>query len=144
MNDSLVNCCKRMGAFLLAALLAAPLFLNGAEQGKEKKGGAEEAKNEQQRTEAIKKVCRALGIGPGDAIADIGCGGGVDTVTFAGVVGPAGKVYAEEIAPGALTNPPTLRRWPGRSACWSPSPDSMVTTGVPRSLPPPCAMPAWK
>lgn len=104
MNDSLMNCCKRMGAFLLAALLAAPLFLNGAEQGKEKKGGAEEAKNEQQRTEAIKKVCRALGIGPGDAIADIGCGGGVDTVTFAGVVGPAGKVYAEEIAPGALTN----------------------------------------
>lgn len=104
MNDSLVNCCKRMGAFLLAALLAAPLFLNGAEQGKEKNGGAEEAKNEQQRTEAIKKVCRALGIGPGDAIADIGCGGGVDTVTFAGVVGPAGKVYAEEIAPGALTN----------------------------------------
>ena len=104
MNNSLVNRSKRIGAFLLAALLAAPGFLNGAEQGKGKKGCAEAAKEEQQRAEAIRKVCRAAGIGPGNAIADIGCGGGVDTVTFASVVGPTGKVYAEEIASDSLTN----------------------------------------
>ena len=104
MNHSLVKHSERLGAFLLATVLAAPSLLNGAEPGEGKKGRAEEAKNEQQRTEAIKKVCRAVGIGPGNAIADIGCGEGVDTVTFASVVGPAGKVYAEEISPGALTN----------------------------------------
>jgi ubiquinone/menaquinone biosynthesis C-methylase UbiE len=104
MNNSLVNRSKRIGALLLAALLAAPGFLNGAEEGQGKRECAEAAKNEQQRAEAIKKVCRAVGIGPGNAVADIGCGEGVDTVTFAAVVGPTGKVYAEEIAPAALTN----------------------------------------
>lgn len=104
MNDFLANCSKPVATLLLAALVAAPGFLNGAEESKEKKGRAEAAKSEQQRAEAIKKVCRAAGIGPGSAVADIGCGGGVDTVTFASVVGPTGKVYAEEIAPGALTN----------------------------------------
>ena len=104
MNNALMNRSKRVGAFLLAALLVAPGFLKAAEEGKGKEACAEEAKNEQQRAEAIRKVCRALGIGPGNAVADIGCGEGVDTVTFASVVGPRGKVYAEEIAPGALTN----------------------------------------
>jgi hypothetical protein len=33
MNNSLVSRSKRIGAFLLAALLAAPGFLNGAEEG---------------------------------------------------------------------------------------------------------------
>ena len=104
MNNSLVNHSKRIGALLLAALLVAPGFSNGAEQSNGNKGDAEAEKNEQQRAEAIRKVCRAAGIGPGKAVADIGCGEGVDTVTFASVVGPTGKVYAEEIAPGALTN----------------------------------------
>lgn len=104
MNNSLVNRSKRIGALLLVALLAAPGFLNGAEEGQGERQCAEAAKNEQQRAEAIKKVCRAVGIGPGNAVADIGCGEGMDTVTFAAVVGPTGKVYAEEIAPAALTN----------------------------------------
>ena len=99
-----MNRAARIGAFLLAALLLAPGITHGAQEGKRKKGGADDAKAEQQRAEAIRKVCSALGVGPGDAVADIGCGGGADTVTFASVVGPTGKVYAEEIAPGALTN----------------------------------------
>jgi predicted methyltransferase len=40
-----------------------------------------------------------LKIGPGAKIADIGAGSGVDTWTFAEVVGPTGTVYAEEITP---------------------------------------------
>lgn len=100
----LAGCCKWIGTFLLAALLAAPGLMNGAQSGKGKKGDAESAIAEQRRAEAIQKVCSALGVGPGDAIADIGCGGGADTVTFASVVGPSGKVYAEEIVPGVLTN----------------------------------------
>jgi SAM-dependent methyltransferase len=104
MNSPLVSRPKRIGAFLLAAFLVAPGFIRAAEEGNAKKAGAEEAKKEQQRAEAIRKVCRAVGIGPGNAVADIGCGEGVDTVTFASVVGPTGKVYAEEISPSALTN----------------------------------------
>src|SRR5208282_782392 len=104
MNSPLVSRPKRIGAFLLAAFLVAPSFIRAAEEGNANKAGAEAEKNEQQRAEAIRKVCRAVGIGPGNTIADIGCGEGVDTVTFASVVGLTGKVYAEEIAPGALTN----------------------------------------
>jgi ubiquinone/menaquinone biosynthesis C-methylase UbiE len=104
MSESLERRSKGIGGFLLAALLAAPGFSNGAEQDNAKKGCAEAAKDEQRGAEAIRKVCRAAGIGSGNAVADIGCGEGVDTVTLASVVGPKGKVYAEEIAPGAFTN----------------------------------------
>ncbi len=103
-NTTLAIPTKRFGVLLLAALLAAPGWLNGAEQNKGKKEDADAARKEQQRAEAVRKLCQAVRIGSGKAVADIGCGGGADTVTFAGVVGPTGKVYAEEIAPGALTN----------------------------------------
>lgn len=49
------------------------------------------------RAESIRRVCERLGIGAGKVIADVGCGKGTDTMTFAEVVGPGGKVYAEEI-----------------------------------------------
>lgn len=132
LGETLIKPPKRIGALLLAASLAAPALLSvlgvlssleatgktsttprlavatelkpTKEAGKGETADAKAAKKEQQRAEAIKKLCRAVGIGPGNAVADIGCGGGADTVTFASVVGPAGKVYAEEIAPGALTN----------------------------------------
>lgn len=95
---------KWIAPFLVMALLAAPGLLNGAQKSEGKRAGSGAAREEQQRAEAIRKLCRALGVGPGDTVADIGCGGGADTVTFASVVGPTGRVYAEEIAPGALTN----------------------------------------
>ncbi len=103
-SNSLVNRSTWIGAFLLAVMLAGPGVLSGAQEGKGREKDAEAAKSDQQRAEAIRKVCRATGIGPGSAVADIGCGKGADTVTFAQVVGPKGKVYAEEIDPGALTN----------------------------------------
>jgi ubiquinone/menaquinone biosynthesis C-methylase UbiE len=132
MNASTINPFKRIGALLLALAVAAPGLLSifsvlsalaitnktpdtprlavatgaepGKEEGKGEKADARAAKKAQQRAEAIKKLCQAAGIGTGSAVADIGCGRGVDTVPFAEVVGPTGKVYAEEIAPDALTN----------------------------------------
>jgi ubiquinone/menaquinone biosynthesis C-methylase UbiE len=47
-------------------------------------------------------VLRALALKPGDAIADVGAGTGLYTRLFAQAVGPAGRVYANDIAPKFL------------------------------------------
>jgi ubiquinone/menaquinone biosynthesis C-methylase UbiE len=47
-------------------------------------------------------VTKALGLKPGEAIAEVGAGTGVYTRLFAQAVGPAGKVYAVDIAPKFL------------------------------------------
>jgi len=47
-------------------------------------------------------VVKAIGLKPGDAIADIGAGTGLYTRLFAGAVGPGGTVYANDIAPQFL------------------------------------------
>jgi ubiquinone/menaquinone biosynthesis C-methylase UbiE len=44
-------------------------------------------------------VVAAIGLEPGDAIADIGAGTGLYTLLFAEEVGPMGRVYAEDIEP---------------------------------------------
>lgn len=67
----------------------------GAEKAKSSKGG--KGPDPAKRAEAVKRVCERLGIGAGMVIADVGCGNGTDTLTFAEVVGPGGKVYGEEI-----------------------------------------------
>lgn len=55
------------------------------------------------RAQAIRDICKRLSIGQGSAVADVGCGKtGPDTMTFAEVVGPSGKVYAGEIEQGML------------------------------------------
>lgn len=43
------------------------------------------------------QVVRALAIGPGMAVADIGAGSGYHTIRLSPVVGPAGLVYAEDV-----------------------------------------------
>ncbi|MBI1312566.1 methyltransferase domain-containing protein [bacterium] len=48
------------------------------------------------------KVVTAIGIKPGDNVADIGAGTGIYTRAFASVVGSAGKVVAVDIAQGFL------------------------------------------
>jgi ubiquinone/menaquinone biosynthesis C-methylase UbiE len=48
-------------------------------------------------------VVKAIGLKPGEAIADIGAGTGLYTRLFAQAVGPTGKVYATDIAPKFLT-----------------------------------------
>ena len=49
------------------------------------------------RAQAWRNLCERLGVGRGCAVADVGCGKGQDTMTFAQIVGATGKVYAEEI-----------------------------------------------
>lgn len=58
------------------------------------KAAAEKAKK---RAEAISRLAARLGLGKGGVVADIGAGNGPDTWVFAEIVGPTGKVYAEEI-----------------------------------------------
>jgi predicted methyltransferase len=45
------------------------------------------------------EIVRACGLKPGLAVADVGAGTGLFTRLFARAVGPAGKVYAVDIAP---------------------------------------------
>lgn len=58
------------------------------------KAAAEKAKK---RADAVARLADRVGLGKGGVVADIGAGGGVDTWVFAEIVGPSGKVYAEEI-----------------------------------------------
>ena len=48
------------------------------------------------------EIIAGLGIGEGDAIADIGSGGGYFTMVFATKVGKAGRVYAVDVKPKYL------------------------------------------
>ena len=47
-------------------------------------------------------IARAVGLRPGDAVADIGAGTGLFTQLFAEQVGPKGTVYAVDIGPAFL------------------------------------------
>jgi len=57
------------------------------------------------------EVLAALGVGPGDRVADIGAGSGYYTVRLARLVGPSGRVYAEDITPSYIAS---LRERVGR------------------------------
>jgi predicted methyltransferase len=46
-----------------------------------------------------REITRAVGLRPGDAVADIGAGAGLFTQLFAEQVGPKGTVYAVDISP---------------------------------------------
>jgi ubiquinone/menaquinone biosynthesis C-methylase UbiE len=59
----------------------------------------EQALNERQPPDA---VMDALGVAPGMKVAEVGAGGGRYVVKMAARVGPAGTVYANDIAPGAI------------------------------------------
>ena len=47
-------------------------------------------------------ITLAVGLRPGDAVADIGAGTGLFTLLFAEQVGPKGTVYAVDIGPAFL------------------------------------------
>lgn len=51
---------------------------------------------------AREAVVAAIGLDEGDAVADIGAGTGLYALLFADAVGPAGRVYAEDIEPRFL------------------------------------------
>lgn len=55
-----------------------------------------------QREEAPDKALMLIGLRPGMVVADIGAGSGYMTTRIAHIVGPAGKVYANDIQPAML------------------------------------------
>lgn len=57
---------------------------------------------EREDEEAPTKAITALGIQPGQVVADIGAGSGYYTVRLARAVGPAGRVFATDIQPAML------------------------------------------
>jgi predicted methyltransferase len=54
---------------------------------------------EREREEEPDRALALIGIGPGMTVADVGAGTGYMTMRLAALVGPAGKVYANEIQP---------------------------------------------
>ena len=57
---------------------------------------------EREAEEAPSKAIAALGLKPGDVVADIGAGSGYYTVRLAKAVGPTGRVVATDLQPGML------------------------------------------
>ena len=59
-------------------------------------------RDEREEEEAPNKALRLIGITPGSTVADIGAGSGYFTVRMASLVGPTGRVYANDIQEGML------------------------------------------
>jgi ubiquinone/menaquinone biosynthesis C-methylase UbiE len=57
---------------------------------------------EREAEEAPVKAVAALGVRPGQVVADIGAGSGYYTMLLAAAVGPRGRVYATDIQPAML------------------------------------------
>jgi ubiquinone/menaquinone biosynthesis C-methylase UbiE len=54
------------------------------------------------RWQRPEEVVAALGIAPGERVADLGAGGGYFTFRLADAVGPGGRVYAVDVDPGMV------------------------------------------
>lgn len=88
----------RLAAGVCAALTIGVQSLAGLERAAQ--GGAA---HDHASAERIARLTKALGIGPGSMVADVGAGGGDYTVKLAREVGAAGRVYAVDVSPSALT-----------------------------------------
>ena len=76
---------------VVVALMPAPAGVVGADETPQR-GGGERAARE------IDLAIEALGLRPGDAVAEIGAGNARFSFRFAEVVGPKGRVYANELS----------------------------------------------
>ena len=65
------------------------------------------ADSERDRADEVGQVVRAMGIRPGDTVADVGAGSGYYAVRLAKIVGPEGRVLAQDVTPSYLAD---LRR----------------------------------
>jgi SAM-dependent methyltransferase len=103
----------------IALLLLAALAVAGAQQVASRPGvhpisgrvyalpmsvaGAEWLdRNEREREEEPTRALAQLRIARGSVVADVGAGSGYMTERLAGIVGPTGRVYANDIQPGML------------------------------------------
>ena len=59
-------------------------------------------RSERESEEAPEKALKIIGIQRGSTVADVGAGSGYFTVRMAALVGPAGRVYANDIQEGML------------------------------------------
>ena len=57
---------------------------------------------ERERWQQVGDIFRAMAIGPGSIVADVGAGDGFLTVRLSPLVGEKGRVYAEDIAEARL------------------------------------------
>lgn len=57
---------------------------------------------EREREEEPTQALRIIGVERGSTVADVGAGSGYDTMRLAGLVGPSGVVYANDIQQGML------------------------------------------
>src|ERR1017187_5576781 len=64
-------------------------------------GQALQPQSEEDRAADMKRrVIETLNLRPGDTAADVGCGDGFYTIPLARLLGPSGKVFAEDISDG--------------------------------------------
>jgi predicted methyltransferase len=115
-NGALVMvCCRlRLVVALLICSFAFPALLHGQPPARVQRAPAAATKSAESspqrqdnrrpervsaedRAAALRALADSLGIGAGDAIADIGAGSGQDSWVFAEIVGKAGTVFSEEI-----------------------------------------------
>jgi predicted methyltransferase len=87
---------------ILALTIALPTALAQPPDAPAAKRKKRSRENRQQREKSLRSIAEHLGVGPGSVIADIGAGNGPDTWVFADIVGPDGKVFAEEIDKGKI------------------------------------------
>ena len=95
---------------LVATICGSPAILVGSrgQHGWPHAGGAQAGRECPQNRApskeqlALRAICKRLKVGEGAAIADIGCRVGDDSVHFARIVGPKGRVYAQEIDEGIV------------------------------------------
>jgi predicted methyltransferase len=59
-------------------------------------------RSERESEEAPTRALRILNVRPGSVVADIGAGSGYYAVRLAALVGPTGRVYANDLQPGML------------------------------------------
>jgi ubiquinone/menaquinone biosynthesis C-methylase UbiE len=67
------------------------------------KGGEWLLRSDREREEETTKMLAALGVEPGQTVADFGCGNGYHTLELARRAGPTGVVYGVDIQPEMLT-----------------------------------------
>ncbi len=88
---------QRSLAFHLITAFLAGWLLSANATAAPPEVASEAAARPANRAESFRALAARLGVGEGSVVADLGAGRGADTWLLADIVGPTGKVYAQEI-----------------------------------------------